>query len=559
MDAIPPLVPECKQVLARGTGAVSVLNTTESQIANPATPAPEWHPRHNPWLIALTVTLATFMEVLDTSIANVALPHIAGGLSATEDEATWVLTSYLVSNAMILPISGWLSVLFGRKRFYMTCVALFTISSFLCGLAPTLPILILLRILQGAGGGGLGPSEQAILADTFPGEKRGPAFALYGMAVVVAPAIGPTLGGWITDNFSWRWIFYINVPVGIISLLLTQRMVEDPDYMKQMRKRKLPIDWTGLALIIAGIGCLQIVLDKGQEDDWFSSPFITTFLVIAIIAIAIFIFWEWRQPEPVVDLRLFKNRNFAVSASLLFVMGLALFSTTVLIPQFLQTLLGYSAETAGEALSVGGLTMFVLMPVAGRFVTRMDPRYMIAFGFGITAVAVFHMTNISTGVDFHTAMMWRIYQTIGLPFIFIPNSTLAYVGVPQEKNNQVSGMNNLMRNVGGSIGVSLVTTFLARHSQVHMQNLIAHATPYDSSFRDMLNGMTQALIRAGMSAADAEHQAYARVYGLIQRQAATLAYVNVIWILGIALALLVPLPFLMKRPPKGGKTELAVH
>ncbi|HXP07919.1 MAG TPA: DHA2 family efflux MFS transporter permease subunit, partial [Acidobacteriaceae bacterium] len=314
---------------------------------------PGWQPKHNPWLIALTVTIATFMEVLDTSIANVALPHMAGTLGASQEEATWVLTSYLVASAIVLPISGWLSTRFGRKRFYMTCVALFTICSLLCGLAPTLPFLIFARILQGLGGGGLAPSEQAILADTFAVEQRGQAFAVYGMAVVAAPAIGPTLGGWITDNFNWHWIFFINLPFGLLSLFLSNRIVEDPPYLIKAREKSNPVDRMGLGLVAVGVGCLEFVLDKGQEKDWFGDRTITMMFILAIVTLIIFVWWEWRHPDPIVDIKLLKNRNFGTAVGFQFILGSVLFSTTVLIPQFLQSLMGYTAERAGMALSVG--------------------------------------------------------------------------------------------------------------------------------------------------------------------------------------------------------------
>ncbi len=381
-----------------------------------------WKPKHNPWAVALTVTLATFMEVLDSSIANVALPHIAGNLSASQDESTWVLTSYLVSNAIILPISAWLATNFGRKRFYMTCVALFTVSSFLCGLAPSLGVLVFFRILQGFGGGGLAPSEQAILADTFPPAMRGIAFAVYGMAVVIAPAIGPTLGGWITDNYTWRWIFYINIPMGILSLVLTHRMVEDPPYLQAERHKqgaKLRVDYIGLGLIALAIGCLQMVLDKGQEADWFASTWITVLFATAIVALVAWIYWEWHHPYPIVDVKLFKRRNFATAMFFTFVLGIVLYGTTVVIPQFLQSLLGYSATKAGEAMSGGGLAMMVMMPVAGILVSRVDPRYMIATGFAMTAASLYHMsTHLTLQIDYGTAAMLRVYQTLGFGIHF---------------------------------------------------------------------------------------------------------------------------------------------
>ncbi len=389
--------------------------------ASIALPAPReaWRPAHNPWLIALTVTLATFMEVLDTSIANVALPHIAGSLGASSDESTWVLTSYLVSNAIVLPISAWLATRIGRKRFYMSCVALFATSSFFCGLAPTLGTLIIFRVLQGAGGGGLQPSEQAILADTFPASKRGMAFAMYGMAVVVAPAIGPTLGGWITDNYSWRWIFYINVPISVLSLYLTHRLVEDPPYLREekIRQKGLHVDYIGLGLIAVGIGFLQIVLDKGQEADWFGSHWITALLILAIGLLVAWVIWEWRHPNPIVELKLLKNRNFAAASFFMFILGMVLYGTTVLIPQFLQLLLGYSATSAGEALAGGGFIMMLTMPIAGMLVSKGDARIMMSCGFAATALSLYYMaTHISLGMDFRTAAMLRVYQTFGLAF-----------------------------------------------------------------------------------------------------------------------------------------------
>src|SRR5208283_1733644 len=379
----------------------------------------QWTPKYNRWAIALTVTLATFMEVLDTSIANVALPHIAGGLGASQDEATWVLTSYLVSNAIILTSSAYFTSFVGRKRFYMICVVLFGLSSALCGLAPSLPLLILFRVLQGVGGGGLAPSEQAILADTFPPKQRGQAFAVYGMAVVFAPAIGPTLGGWITDNFDWRWIFFINVPVGLLSLFLTSTVVEDPPWLKKFKGAGVKIDYIGLSLIVLGIGCLQVILDKGQQDDWFGSTFVTTFAVIAATALVTLVIHEWRTPHPVLELKLLKNRNFAATVLFNLVLGAVLFGTTVLIPRFLQLMLGYSAQKAGEVLSPAGFMLMVLFPIAGLLSTKIDPRWMIAAGFGMTSVALYHITHLSLAIDFRTIMLWRMYQMSGLAFIFI--------------------------------------------------------------------------------------------------------------------------------------------
>jgi MFS transporter, DHA2 family, multidrug resistance protein len=508
--------------------------------------------------VALTVTLATFMEVLDTSIANVSLPHIASNLSASQEESTWILTSYLVSNAIILPMSAWLQRLLGRKRFYMTCVALFTCSSFLCGLAPTLGMLVLFRVLQGIGGGGLQPSEQAILADTFSPEKRGVAFSVYGMAVVVAPALGPTLGGWITDNFSWRWIFYINVPIGIISLLLTSRMVEDPPYLKKIRAQGTQkIDYFGLSLLVLAIGSLQMVLDKGQESDWFHSTWITIGLVVAVYSFFVWVVWEWFHPEPIVDVRLFKNRNFSTAMFFTFVLGTVLFGTTVVIPQFLQLLLGYPAEKAGQAMAGGGLAMLVMMPIAGQLVSRVDPRAMMSVGFLSTAASLYFMvTHISLQMDFGTAALLRTYQAIGLPFIFLPSNTLAYAGIPREKGNQIAAMNSFIRNVGGSIGIAVISSQLTRQVAKHQNYMVAHATAGSGPFVRMVDGMGQMLANRGV--ASPTRQAYGRISGLIAGQATTLAYIDIVSILALVVLCLLPFVLIMRRP-KRAPTTTAGH
>jgi MFS transporter, DHA2 family, multidrug resistance protein len=511
-----------------------------------------WTPSHNPWLVALTVTLATFMEVLDTSIANVALPHIAGTLGASQEEATWVLTSYLVSSAVILPISGWLMARMGRKRFYMTCVMLFTICSMLCGLATSLPLLVLFRVLQGVGGGGLAPSEQAILADTFPVSKRGQAFAVYGMAVVVAPAIGPTLGGWITDNFNWHWIFFINLPVGLLSLFLTNRMVEDPPYLKAERKTSGRVDFMGLGLISIGVGCLEFVLDKGQEKDWFGDSMITAFTIIAACTLVSFVWWEWQHEDPIVDIRLLKNRNFGTAVFLQFVLGMVLFGTTVLIPQFLQVLLGYTAERAGMVLSPGALVLMCTMPIAGRLVGsgKFDPRLLVAIGYAVTAVGLFNLTRLDLGVTFAQITLWRAYQVMGLSFIFIPISTLNYLGVPRNKNNQISSFSNFARNIGGSVGTALLTTFLQRTQQTHIATLSAHAIAGSSQYSLFMDTTRDALMRLGRSADAAMQFAMGDAWQTLNRQAQMLSYQNAFWGLGVIILCLIPLPFVMRRPPR---------
>jgi DHA2 family multidrug resistance protein len=519
----------------------------------------DWKPSHNPWAVALTVTLATFMEVLDTSIANVALPHMAGSLGASQDEATWVLTSYLVASAIILPISGWLATRFGRKRFYMTCVVIFTICSLLCGIAQTLPILILARVLQGLGGGGLAPSEQAILADSFPVNKRGQAFAVYGMAVVVAPAIGPTLGGWITDNFNWHWIFFINIPFGLLSLFLSNRMVEDPPYLKAQREKimreKPKVDFTGLGLVAVGVGCLEFVLDKGQEKDWFSDSMITSFFIIAICLLVFFVFWEWRHPDPIVDLKLLKNRNFGTAIFLQFILGIVLFSTTVLIPQFLQTLLGYTAERSGMVLSPGGLVLMVLMPVSGILVAKMDARLLVAMGYAITALMLFNLTNLSLDVSFGQITLWRALQVIGLPFIFIPISTLNYVGVPMDKNNQISSVSNFARNLGGSMGTAMLTTFLTRTAQTH-QSALAANTGNSMTYNRYIEQTKAALMALGQGADQAGQAAIGHAYTQMLRQASMLSYMNAFWVLSMITACLIPLPFIMRKPPARAKAPI---
>jgi DHA2 family multidrug resistance protein len=518
---------------------------------NPATHAyfaTGWTGGHNPWVIALVVTMATFMEVLDTSIANVSLSHIAGNLSVSQDEATWVLTSYLVSNAIVLPISGWIASKIGRKRFYMTCVGIFTASSFLCGLAPSLGWLILFRVLQGVGGGGLGPSEQSILADTFPPAKRGMAFAMYGMAVVLAPAIGPTLGGFITDHYNWRWVFFINVPVGLLSLVLSSRIVTDPPHLKELRDKTGGIDYIGLSLIAVGLGCLEVVLDKGQESDWFASTFILWFSIIAAVCLAAFVWWEWRSEHPVVDVRMFKSRNFVVTNLMMVTLGMSLFGTTVLLPQFLQILMGYSAQDSGMALSPGGLLIMCLMPMVGTMVSRVDPRYMIAFGFGVTSLSLYVMTtHLYQGMDFKTAVLLRMFQSVGLAFLFVPINTLVYSGIAPEKSNSVSGIVNLSRNMGGDIGIAFVTTFIARRSQYHQGTLSSFTSNFSSAFASRLSGITLALQKAGVDSIDASKRAMAVLYGQLLQQSTTLAYIDCLKVLSVATACMLPLLLFTQR------------
>ena len=505
--------------------------------------------RFSPWVIAMTVTLATFMEVLDTSIANVALPHIAGTLGATSDESTWVQTSYLVANAIILPMSGWLSTRIGRKRFYMSCVVLFTLSSMLCGLATSLPMLIAFRVMQGLGGGGLGPSEQAILADTFTSEQRNMGFAIYGMAIVVAPAIGPTLGGWITENFSWHWIFFINIPIGITSLFLTQRIVHDPPHVIEAKKKRgEKTDYFGITSIVLGVGLLQYVLDKGEQMDWFSSGLICTFATLSAVALIAMVWREWTCGHPIIQLKLLKNRNFATATLFNFVLGIVLNGSMILIPQFLQLQLGYSAQQAGMALSPSGIALAVLMPVAGILAMKFDPRKVIAVGFLLTSVSMFWMMRISLDVDFSTVVWMRVFQVVGIPLIFIPISTLAYVGMRQQDNNQVSGISNFVRNLGGAIGVSFLVSYLTRHQQISRVDLVSHLHRGNIFFDRFMSGLQQSAVLTGGSAADSSRHALAQLQQMVDAQASVLAFISAFFVLGVIVAFLIPLPFLMKRP-----------
>ena len=518
----------------------------------------------NPWVIAVTVSMATFMEVLDTSIANVSLRNIAGNLGADPTESTWVLTSYLVANAVVLPISGWLASIFGRKRFYMACVAMFTISSALCGMAPSLGWLLFFRVLQGFGGGGLAPSEQSILADTFKPSQRGMAFAVYGIAVVVAPAIGPTLGGWITDNYNWRWIFYINIPVGILSLFLSYHIVSDsPSARKQTEqawKGGLRIDYIGFLLVTLGIGALQVVLDKGQEDDWFASTFIRTFAIMSGIGIAGSLFWElWVAKEPVVDLRLLRDPSFLFVNILMFCVGFVLNSTTVMLPQYVQDLLGYNATNAGLILMPGGFTLMVMMPVAGILVRKVQPKYLMAVGLLITAASMFHLTGFNADVPYWHLALARVFQAAGLPLFFVPLNTIAYSKLPPGKSNNASALINLMRNLGGGVGISVAVTLLQRRHQLHQDRLASHMTEFDFPFREQMSSMVSQMMAAGATRADATTRALAMLYRSLSQQATMLSYLDVFKIMAVGCLCVVVLVLFVRRIDRHEKVEPVGH
>jgi len=521
-------------------------------------PPEPWHPKFNPWLIGVIVAGAAFMEVLDTSIANVALPYIGGNLGASTDQSTWILTSYLVSNAVVLPISGWFSGLLGRKRFFMLCLTIFTISSFLCGIAPSLGAIIFFRILQGAGGGGLQPLAQAILADSFPPEKRGLAFALYTITIIVAPTVGPTLGGWITDNYSWRWIFFINIPVGILSLLLVYRIIEDPPWARLKAGVASRIDYIGISLLALGVGALQIMLDKGQEDDWFGSNFITTLAILAVVGLVSLVIWELLTKDPIIDIRMYRSFNFLQANIMIFILGLVLFAALVMLPLFLQTLLGYTAQSAGLVLSGGGLFLLFMTPVIGVLSGKIQARYLIAFGWLTVALGMFYSgRELQLGLSFRSAAWLRVFQVFGLSFLFVPINLSSYVGMPPEKSGSVAGLMNFMRNIGSSVGTSMVTTLIARRAQVHQVYLVGNITPGATTLSDAAAGLTAGVIASGVDAAHSGKVAYALIYRTVITQATTLAYIDTYIFLGTIALVMFVLAFFVKKNELGGQRPMA--
>jgi len=498
------------------------------------------------------------MEVLDTSIANVALPYIGGNLGASTDQSTWILTSYLVSNAVVLPISGWFSNLVGRKRFFMLCLTIFTISSFLCGVAPSLGAIIFFRVLQGAGGGGLQPLAQAILADTFPPEKRGLAFALYAVTVIVAPTVGPTLGGWITDNYSWRWIFFINIPVGIVALLLVYRLIDDPPWAKRKAGIASRIDYIGISLLVLGVGALQIMLDKGQEDDWFGSNFITTLAILAVVGLVSLVIWELYSKSPIIDVRMYRNMNFLQANIQIFILGLILFAALVMLPLFLQTLLGYTAESAGLVLSGGGLFLLLMTPVIGVLSGKIQARYLIAFGWLTVAFGMFLSgRELQLGISFRSAAWLRVFQVVGLSFLFVPINLVSFIGVPAEKSGSVAGLINFMRNIGSSVGTSMVTTVLARRAQVHQAYLVGNVSPGSTNLSEAVAGLTARIIASGTDAVQAGKIAYAIIYRTVIAQATTLAYIDTYILLGTIALIMLGLSFFLKKNELGGRRVMA--
>ncbi|MGC8640717.1 MAG: DHA2 family efflux MFS transporter permease subunit [Isosphaeraceae bacterium] len=518
----------------------------------------------HPWIVAITVTLATFMEVLDTTIANVSLPYIAGDLGVSVDEASWVLTTYLVANAVVLPISGWVSGLIGRKRFYMTCVLLFTISSALCGLAPNLSVLLLCRLFQGAGGGGLQPSEQGILLDTFPREKFGMAMAAYGIAILLAPIFGPTLGGYITENYNWRWIFFINIPVGCVSLFLTSLVVRDPEYMNAERKarhgRPLDLDLFGLGLIALGLGALEIIYDRGQQDDWFNSRFILVLTVLAIVSLSTAVVWEWRYPNPVVNLRLLKDRNFAASCVVIYIIFAVLYGSNVLLPQMLQLLFGYDAYTAGLIMSPGGIAVLVCMPISGFLLGKQaDARYLVFFGVLSVAAASYWAALLNLDVSPTVLVIRRCAQLFGMAFIFAPINAAAYLYIPREQGSNATGVFNMVRNEGASLGIAIVSIMLAQRGQFHQSRLVEGLTPLDPPFLETRDGIASQLHMAGYDPITAGRMALEQIQRTLQQQAQGLSYFDLFWMFSVAAFCAAPLVFLMRRSVTEKGAEVHGH
>ncbi len=520
-------------------------------------PALEWAPRFNPWLIALAVMSATFLEVLDTSVANVALPHIAGSMSATTDEATWVLTSYLVANAIILPMTAWFSAVFGRKRFLLACIVLFTLASAACGLATTLGMLVLARVIQGAGGGALQPLSQAILLESFPPRRRGVAMAAFGMGVVVAPIIGPTMGGWITDNYSWRWVFYINLPIGIAAVMMVLAFVEDPPYIRRMvSAAKGRIDFMGFGLLAVWLATLQIILDRGQEVDWFAAPWVRWFAVISGVAMVAFIVRELVIDNPVVNLRVLKERNFAVGTLLIALVGVVLYGTIAILPLFLQELMGYPALDSGLALSPRGIGAILAMVVVGRLIARVDGRFLIAFGFIVLTYAAWQFAGINLNITLMNVAWPNIVMGVAMGFVFVPLATVTMADLPQADMGSGSGLFNLMRNIGGGIGISLVTTMLARGAQRHQAYLAAHISAYSQTTRQQLGAMQAALAQVGDPGL-AKIRAYGLVQGMVQHQAAAMAYLDAFRFLAGTCLVCIPLVLLFHRPRHTGPAVAA--
>jgi MFS transporter, DHA2 family, multidrug resistance protein len=497
-------------------------------------------PKINPWVVTFSVMLATFMEILDTTVVNVSIPHIAGNLASTVEQGTWVVTSYLVSNAIVLPISGWLANYLGRKRLLLTCVTGFTLTSLLCGMAGSLPWLIFFRVLQGLTGGGLQPLAQAILLETFPKEKHGQAMAAYGLGILLAPILGPTLGGWITDNYTWRWIFYLNLPVGVLSLFLMNRFVFDPPYIKRTSSR---VDFWGIGFLALGIGSLQVLLDNGERKDWFSSNYMRFFAVLCIAGLVALVIRELMTKDPVVDLRALKNRSFAAGVFLIGQLGFVLYASLVLLPIYVQTLLGYPAFEAGLALSPRGIGALSTTPLAGYLTGKTDPRRLLGVGLVFASLTMFSLSHLNLNAGYWDIFWPQVFQGVALSFLFIPLMALSMAGIEKEKMGNATSIFNLMRNIGGSFGVAIMTTFLSRRTQFHQSRLGEHVNFTSLATQRMLHA-AQAWFQAhGSNQATAYRKALGALYGMVRQEASMLSFVEAFWIMGVAF--LIMLPFLL--------------
>ena len=504
----------------------------------------------NPWIVTISVMLATFMEILDTTVVNVAIPHISGSLAASVDEGTWVVTSYLVANAIILPMSGWLARFWGRKKLLLICVAGFTVTSLFCGMATTLAGLISFRVLQGLTGGGLQPLAQAILLETFPREKHGHAMAAYGVGILFAPILGPTLGGWITDNYTWRWIFYLNLPVGIFSILMIKQFVFDPHYIRRSAGR---VDLWGIGLLALGLGTLQVVLDTGQKKDWFSSNYIRFFAILCVIGLVSLVIRELTVKEPVVDLRALKNLSFAGGVFLITQLGFVLYASLVLLPIYLQTLLGYPAYNAGLALSPRGIGSLATMPISGYLTSKTDPRRLLVVGIGLGAFTMWELSRLNLDAGYWDIFWPQVLQGVALALLFIPLTALTMASISKEKMGNATSIFNLMRNIGGSFGIALMTTFLTRRTQFHQSSLVAHVTAGDLKTQRMVRGLELWFHSHGLDLYVAHRKALAAVYGLVQEHANMLGFVEAFWVMAVMFLCLLPLLLLPRyHAPKMG-------